>query len=97
MDLSEYRSSVVIDDQPGTWNPLRGDTSLSKANIPRSDIEFPFLVAQVDYNPELYLPILRTLYKVAILIQHLTRFRNLPLIKEVAILDAQLLDHIGNH
>lgn len=66
LDLTEYRSTLVIDEPTETsWNPLRGDTSLSRANIPKSEIEFPFLVAQVDYNPDLYLPILRTLYKVS--------------------------------
>jgi hypothetical protein len=65
LDLSEHRSSIVIDEPTeSSWNPLRGDSSLSKANLPRNEIEFPFLVAQVDYAPVPYLPLLRTLFKV---------------------------------
>lgn len=64
LDLSEYRSTIVIDEPSDSWNPLRSDCSLSKANIPRSEIEFPFLVAQVNYTPDPYLAMLRTLFKV---------------------------------
>jgi hypothetical protein len=67
LDLSEHRSSLVIDETTETsWNPLRSDCSLSKANLPRNEIEFPFLVAQVDYSPDPYLAMLRTLFKVTL-------------------------------
>lgn len=63
--MSQLRLNIVIDEETSTsWNPLRGDTTLSKVNLPTNEIEFPFLVAQVDYSPDEHLTMLRTLYKV---------------------------------
>lgn len=65
LDLSHFRSNIVIDEETSTsWNPLIGDRTLSKVNLPTNEIEFPFLVAQVDYSPDEHLTMLRTLYKV---------------------------------
>ena len=68
LDLSQHTSKITVDSpDSSSWSLLSKSSKLSKASIPREEIEFPFLIAQVDYSPEEcpeHLNFLRNIYKV---------------------------------
>lgn len=65
--MSEFRPHVILNDPDQSWSLLSSNVKLSKASIPTSEVELPFLIAQIDYNPDEFsdhLAILKTIYKV---------------------------------
>mmetsp|Transcript_22422 Transcript_22422/g.37988 ORF Transcript_22422/g.37988 Transcript_22422/m.37988 type:complete len:736 (-) Transcript_22422:112-2319(-) len=75
-DLSDFSNSIVIDaEASSSWSLLGKSSKLSKASIPRQEIELPFLIAQVAYSPietPEHLNFLRNIYKSLV--------RNMPVL-----------------
>ena len=74
-DLSQYRDKITVDsEESSSWSLLSKSSKLSKAKLPVSEIELPFLIAQVEYSPQEnseHLNFLRNIYKVVYVSRHI--------------------------
>ena len=68
-NLDSFRDNITIDaEQSSSWSLFKKSSKLSAAKLPREVIEFPFLIAQIEYSfdiPE-HLNFLRNIYRVKI-------------------------------